>query len=100
MWNLDFEKSQMSVLFGSSRPQMLFKVVVLKNFTIFTGKHLYWNLYFHKVTFPVMDVSFKKKKDLSASTLPTVTTHSILRFVHVFVKNLASDMLPQSGFYG
>ena len=33
----------------SSRSQMLFKIGVLKNFPIFTGKHLCWSLFFNKV---------------------------------------------------
>ena len=33
----------------SSRSQMLFKIGVLKNFTIFTGKHLCWSLFLIKL---------------------------------------------------
>ena len=35
--------------FRSSRWQMFFKMVVLKNFSIFTGKHLCWNLFLIKL---------------------------------------------------
>ena len=35
--------------FRSSRLQMFFKISVLKNFTIVTGKHLYWNLFLIKM---------------------------------------------------
>ena len=31
---------------GSSRSQMFFKIGVLKNFVIFTGKDLCWSLFF------------------------------------------------------
>ena len=34
---------------GSSRSQMFFKIGVLNNFAIFTGKHLCWSLLFNKV---------------------------------------------------
>ena len=34
--------------FRSSRLQMFFKIDVLKNFTIFTGKHLCWNKFIKK----------------------------------------------------
>ena len=32
----------------SSRPQMFFKIEVLKNFANFTGKHLCWSLFLIK----------------------------------------------------
>ena len=35
--------------YRSSRSQMFFKIGVLKNFAIFTGKHLCCNLFFNKV---------------------------------------------------
>ena len=35
--------------FRSSRSQMFFKKGILKNFVIFTGKHLCWSLFFNKV---------------------------------------------------
>ena len=35
----------------SSRSQMFFKIGVLKNFAIFTGKHLCWGLFFNRVPF-------------------------------------------------
>ena len=33
----------------SSRPQMFFKIEVLKNFANFTGKHLCWSLFLIKL---------------------------------------------------
>ena len=33
--------------YRNSRSQMFFKIVVLKNFAIFTGKHLCWSLFLH-----------------------------------------------------
>ena len=33
----------------SSRSQMFFKIGILKNFAIFTGKHLCWILFFNKI---------------------------------------------------
>ena len=36
--------------FRGSRSQMFLKIVVLKYFAIFTGKHLCWSLFFNKVT--------------------------------------------------
>ena len=35
--------------FRSSRLQMFFKIFVLKNFSIFTGKHLCWSLFLIKL---------------------------------------------------
>ena len=37
------------LLSRSSRSQMFFKIDVLKNFSIFTGKHLCWSLFFIKL---------------------------------------------------
>ena len=39
----------MSHLFRSSRSQMFFKIGVLKNFAIFTGKSLCWSLFLIKL---------------------------------------------------
>ena len=41
-------------------PQMLFKIVVLKNFTIFTGKHLRWILFL--ITLQAQACNFVKKR--------------------------------------
>ena len=38
----------MNTLLRSSRPYMLFKINVLKNFAIFTGKHKCWSLFLLK----------------------------------------------------
>ena len=35
--------------FRSSRSQMFFKIGVLKSFTIFSGKHLFWSLFLIKL---------------------------------------------------
>ena len=35
--------------FRISRSQMLFKICVLKNFTVLTGKHLCWSLFLIKL---------------------------------------------------
>ena len=37
------------VKLGSSRWQMFFKIGALKNFAIFTGKHLCWTLFLIKI---------------------------------------------------
>ena len=42
------------LIFGSSRSQMFFKIDVLKNFAIFTGKHLYLSLYHNKMVGPLL----------------------------------------------
>ena len=39
----------MMIMFRSNRSQMFFKIVVLKNLAIFTGKHLCWCFFFNKV---------------------------------------------------
>ena len=48
----------------SSRSQMFFKIDVLKNFIIFTGKHLCWSLFLIKLQafscFPVNNAEFLK----------------------------------------
>ena len=44
-------KKHRSSPFGSSRPEVFCKKVVLENFTKFTGKHLYQSLFFNKVQF-------------------------------------------------
>ena len=36
-------------MYRSSHSQMFFKIGVLKNFVIFTGKHLYWSLFLIKL---------------------------------------------------
>ena len=41
--------SEISHLFRSSRSQMFFKIGVLKNFAIFTGKSLCWSLFLIKL---------------------------------------------------
>ena len=37
-----------TILFRNSRTQLFFKIVVLKNFAIFTEKHLCWSLFLAK----------------------------------------------------
>ena len=41
--------SEKSVKYRSSRPEMFCKKGVLKNFAIFTGKHLCWSLFLIKL---------------------------------------------------
>ena len=38
------------VCYRNSRLQMFFKIGVLKNFEVLTGKHIYRSLFFNKVT--------------------------------------------------
>ena len=50
----NFEAAKASLVFiknrcRSSRSQMFFKISVLKNFAIFTGKHLRWSLFLIKL---------------------------------------------------
>ena len=42
-------KTLKKTMFKSSLSQMFFKIGVLKNFAIFTGKHLCWNLFLIKL---------------------------------------------------
>ena len=51
--------------FLNSRSQMFFKIGVLKNFEIFTGKHLRWCLFFLKQTPTVVPL-------LAASIFPKI----------------------------
>ena len=45
-WHYSFHKNENNQCNSkSSRLQMFFKIGVLKNFAIFTGKHLCWNLF-------------------------------------------------------
>ena len=46
---LNFISGHSFILIRSSRSQMFFKIGVLKNFTLFTGKHLCWSLFCNKV---------------------------------------------------
>ena len=50
-----------AILFRSSRSQMFFKLGVLKNFAIFSGKHLCWNPFFNEVAGLKPETSLKKK---------------------------------------
>ena len=44
-----FNKTQFrEKIYRSSRLQLFFKIGALKNFAIFTGKHLYWSLFLIK----------------------------------------------------
>ena len=45
---MDFHKEDNDI-YGSGRSQMFFKIGVLKNFAIFTGKDLYWSLILTKL---------------------------------------------------
>ena len=46
LWNV----SEILKRYRSNRWQIIYKIVVLKNFAKFTGKHLYWSLFFNKVS--------------------------------------------------
>ena len=47
-----FFRLKIYVRFRSSRLQMFFEIGILKNFTMFTGKHLCWSLFLKKVAGP------------------------------------------------
>ena len=49
----------MMIMFRSNRSQMFFKIVVLKNLAIFTGKHLCWCFFLIK-GFPVKSAKLLK----------------------------------------
>ena len=44
-----FDRALNTPLDRSSRSRMFFKIGVLKNFVIFTGKHLCWSLFLKKL---------------------------------------------------
>ena len=47
--------------YRSSRSEIFFKIGALKNFAIFTGKHLRWSLLFNKVA-SLQDCNFVKRR--------------------------------------
>ena len=51
----------------SSRPQMFFKIEVLKNFANFTGKHLCWSLFLIKFINATLSNATLLKRDSNAS---------------------------------
>ena len=47
-------------IYKSSRPDVFYKICVLKNFTKFTGKHLCQSLFFNKYLFKVSNGNIRK----------------------------------------
>ena len=52
---------------------MFFKIGGFKNFAIFTGKRLYWSLFFNKVTGLGLDIKIQSRRTLNLSFFPQVT---------------------------
>ena len=50
-----------SGIYRSSHLQMIFKICVLENFAIFTGKHLCWSHFFWKIFFGANFLTFSKR---------------------------------------
>ena len=59
------EESLWNLLCRSSRSQIFFKIGVLKNFAIFTAKHLFWSLFLMKL--PAWSAAVLWKRDSNTS---------------------------------
>ena len=61
-----------------NRPQMFFKIGILKKSANFTGKHLYWSLFFHKVADPSLvscEICENFKNNFFYRTRPMAASH-------------------------
>ena len=66
-WWCHFRKYLLQVMIlRSSLSQMFFKMSVLKNIAIFTGKHLYWSLFLIKLQVPGFATLLKRDFDTGA----------------------------------
>ena len=90
-----------TLIVGSSCSQMFFKIGFLKNFAIFRGKHLYWNLFLIKLQalrpvfllkrdehrcFPVniakfLKTAFYRTPPVTASLLCIITCSSLVTMI-------------------
>ena len=70
--------------FRSSCSQMFFKIGVLKNFAILTGKHLLWNN-FIKMRLQLRVFSYKYRKIFKTSFFYSTTPMAVFGYLHYFL---------------
>ena len=70
--------------FRSSCSQMFFKIGVLKNFAILTGKHLLWNN-FIKMRLQLRVFSYKYRKIFKTSFFYSTTPMVVFGYLHYFL---------------
>ena len=94
-----------SGIYRSSRLQMFFEICVLKNFTIFTGKHLCWSCFFKKIFFGVTFFNFIKKRPRgscfpvnTAQFLRTAIFRTPLVTASEFLTKLAENKCEENHF--
>ena len=85
-WNIEIPEVRFTLIYGSSRSQMLIKIGVIKNFAKFTGKHLCWD------TFLIKLQALRPENLLKRDSNTGVFLRNLQNFYeHLFLQNTSID---------
>ena len=92
-WNIEIPEVRFTLIYGTSRSQMLIKIGVIKNFAKFTGKHLYWD------TFLIKLHALRPEKRLQLRCFPKkfakfLWTSFLTEHLHWLLLNIVDIMWP------